>query len=140
MLAWFDANDRVTPGAVGCVGHCMSGRYITSVAAAFPHRMVAASSLYGVGIVTDKENSPHLSLNKITGELYYAFAEHDQSVPANVIPDLKAALNKTDVKAVVEVFPGTHHGFCFPERASYDTLASETTWTKIFALWDRHLK
>jgi carboxymethylenebutenolidase len=36
MLAWFDANDRVKPGPVGCVGHCMSGRYITSVAAAFP--------------------------------------------------------------------------------------------------------
>jgi carboxymethylenebutenolidase len=140
MLAWFDADDRVTPGPVGCVGHCMSGRYITSVAAAFPHRMAAAASLYGVGIVTDKEDSPHLSLNKIKGELYYAFAEHDQSVPANVIPDLKTALNKTDVKAVVEVFPGTHHGFCFPERAVYDTLASETTWTKIFALWDRHLK
>ena len=91
MLAWFDANDRVKPGPVGCVGHCMSGRYITSVAAAFPHRMAAAASLYGVGIVTDKEDSPHLSLNKIKGELYYAFAEHDQSVPANVIPDLKAA-------------------------------------------------
>jgi dienelactone hydrolase len=27
MLAWFDANDRVKPGLVGCVGHCMSGRY-----------------------------------------------------------------------------------------------------------------
>ena len=77
MLAWFDANDRVKPGPVGCVGHCMSGRYITSVAAAFPHRMAAAASLYGVAIVTDKEDSPHLSLNKIKGELYYAFAEHD---------------------------------------------------------------
>jgi carboxymethylenebutenolidase len=140
MLAWFDASDRVKPGAVGCVGHCMSGRYITSVAAAFPHRMAAAASLYGVQIVTDKEDSPHLSVGKIKGELYYAFAEHDQGVPANVIPDLKAALNKTDVKATVEVFPGTHHGFCFPERAVYDTLASEATWTKIFALWDRHLK
>jgi len=102
--------------------------------------MAAAASLYGVAIVTDKEDSPHLSLGKIKGELYYAFAEHDQSVPANVIPDLKAALNKTDVKATVETFPGTHHGFCFPERAVYDTLAAETTWSKIFALWDRHLK
>src|SRR6202451_1505572 len=102
MLAWFDANDRVTPGPVGCVGHCMSGRYITSVAAAFPHRMAAAASLYGVGVVTDKDDSPHLSLGKIKGELYFAFAEHDQSVPENVIPDLKAALNKTDVKATVE--------------------------------------
>jgi carboxymethylenebutenolidase len=118
----------------------MSGRYITSVAAAFPHRMAAAASLYGVGIVTDKEDSPHLSLGQIKGELYYAFAEHDQSVPANVIPDLKAALKRTDVKATVETFPGTHHGFCFPERAVYDTLAAETTWAKIFALWDRHLR
>src|SRR4051794_14630674 len=99
MLAWFDANDRVKAGPVGCVGHCMSGRYITSVAAQFPHRMAAAASLYGVGIVTDKDDSPHLSLSKIRGELYYAFAEHDQSVPANVIPDLKTTLNKTDVKA-----------------------------------------
>ena len=140
MIAWFDAQDRAKPGPLGCVGHCMSGRYITSVSAAFPHRMAAAVSLYGVGIVTDKDDSPHLSLNKIKCELYYAFAEHDQSVPANVIPDLKAALQKTDVKADVEVFPGTHHGFCFPERAVYDTQAAETTWAKTFALWDRHLK
>jgi carboxymethylenebutenolidase len=140
MLAWFDANDRVKPGLVGCVGHCMSGRYITAVAAAFPHRMAAAASLYGVGIVTDHDDSPHLSVGKIRGELYYAFAEHDQSVPANVIPELQAALNKADVKATVETFAGTHHGFCFPERAVYDTLASEVTWAKIFALWDRHLK
>jgi carboxymethylenebutenolidase len=140
MLAWFDGNERVKIGAIGCVGHCMSGRYITSVAAAFPHRMAAAASLYGVGIVTDKEDSPHLSLSQIKGELYYAFAEHDQSVPANVVPDLKAALNRTDVKATVEMYPGTHHGFCFPERAVYDTQASEATWEKIFALWERNLK
>jgi carboxymethylenebutenolidase len=140
MIAWFDAQDKAKPGPLGCVGHCMSGRYITSVSAAFPHRMAAAVSLYGVGIVTDKEDSPHLSLNKIKGELYYAFAEHDQSVPANVIPDLKAGLQKTDVKADVEVFPGTHHGFCFAERAVYDTQAAETTWAKTFSLWDRHLK
>ena len=140
MLAWYDANDQVKIGAIGCVGHCMSGRYITSVAAAFPHRMAAAASLYGVGIVTDKEDSPHLSLSQVRGELYYAFAEHDQSVPANVVPDLKAALNRTDVKATVEMYPGTHHGFCFPERAVYDSQAAEATWEKIFALWERNLK
>ena len=140
MIAWLDANDKAKGGPLGCVGHCMSGRYITSVAEAFPHRMAAAVSLYGVGIVTDKDDSPHLSLNKIKGELYYAFAEHDQSVPAHVIPDLKAALQKTDVKAEVEVFPGTNHGFCFAERAVYDSQAAEVTWAKSFALWDRHLK
>ncbi len=89
MLAWFDANDRVSPGPVGCVGHCMSGCYITTVSARFPHRMKAAASLYGVNIVTDKPDSSHLLLPQVKGELYYAFAEHDQSVPAHVIPDLQ---------------------------------------------------
>jgi len=56
------------------------------------------------------------------------------------VPDLKAALNRTDVKATVEMYPGTHHGFCFPERAVYDSQASEATWEKIFGLWERNLK
>ena len=28
------------------------------------------------------------------------------------------------------MFPGTQHGFCFPERAVYDTLAAEETWVE----------
>jgi carboxymethylenebutenolidase len=53
---------------------------------------------------------------------------------------LKQALDKADAKYELKVFPGTHHGFCFPERAVYDTLAAEETWSQIFAMWDRNLK
>jgi hypothetical protein len=35
---------------------------------------------------------------------------------------------------------GTQHGFCFPERAAYDSPASEETWSKIFAMRDCPLK
>ena len=139
MIAWFDANDKVRSGPVGCVGHCMSGCYITTVSARFPHRMQAAASLYGVNIVTDKPDSSHLLLPHIKGELYYAFAEHDQSVPAHVIPELQASLAKTDVANTVKIFQGTHHGFCFAERAVYDTVAAEQTWTDIFDLFKRRL-
>jgi carboxymethylenebutenolidase len=72
--------------------------------------------------------------------LYLAFAEVDPSVPANVIPDLKAALAKTKVKHVLETIPGTHHGYCFAARADYNPVAAEGTWTKLFDLWDRNLK
>jgi len=140
LLAFLDAQDMAKAGPVGCVGHCMSGQYITTVSAHFPHRMAAAASLYGVGIITDKEDSPHLLLDKIKGELYYAFAETDQAVPAHIPGELKQALDKVDAKYELKVFPGTHHGFCFPERAAYDTLAAEETWSKIFAMWDRRLK
>lgn len=139
MLAFLDAQDAVKLGPIGCVGHCMSGRYITTVAARFPHRIAAAASLYGVGIVTEAEDSPHKVLGDIKGELYYAFAEHDQSVPAQVIPALKSALEKAGTTHTLEVYPGTHHGFCFPERQVYDALAAEATWEKIFAMWARHL-
>jgi hypothetical protein len=27
ILGWLDGNDKVKPGGVGCVGHCMSGHY-----------------------------------------------------------------------------------------------------------------
>lgn len=140
LLAFLDAQDKVRTGPVGCVGHCMSGCYITTVAARFPERIAAAASLYGVRIVTDKPDSPHLLADKIKGELYYGFAEVDASVPANVIPDLKAALDKTDVKYKLEVLPGTAHGFCFPERAVYAPAAAELTWSRLFDMWERNLK
>jgi carboxymethylenebutenolidase len=140
MIQWLDGQDKCAPGPIGCVGHCMSGRLITTAAAMYPTRMAAAASLYGVGIVTDKEDSPHLLLDRVKGELYYAFAETDQTVPDNVIPDLKAAIKKTGTRATVEVFKGTHHGFAFGERAVYHPVAAEETWDKIFALWDRNVK
>jgi carboxymethylenebutenolidase len=140
MIQWLDGQDKVKPGPVGCVGYCMSGRYITTVSARFPQRMAAAASLYGVGIVTEEEDSPHLLLDKVQGELYYGFAETDHTVPDNVIPDLKAALKKTGTRNTVDVFPGTQHGFCFGERVVYHPVAAEEAWAKTMAMFDRNLK
>ncbi len=102
--------------------------------------MAAAASLYGVKIVTDQSDSPHLLVDRIKGELYYAFAEHDQSVPDHVIPDLRAALAQVDVRHTIKIFPGTHHGFAFAERAVYETVAAEQTWADMLAMWDRCLR
>jgi carboxymethylenebutenolidase len=140
MLGFIDSQDKAKVGSVGCIGYCMSGQYITAAAATFPHRMASAASLYGVGIITDKEDSPHLMLDKVKGELYYAFAETDRSVPEHIPGDLKDMLKKHKIKHELKVFPGTEHGFAFNERAVYHTLAAEETWDKMFALWDRTLK
>ena len=118
----------------------MSGQHITNAAAIFPHRIKAAASLYGVGIITDKDDSPHLRVDRIEGELYYAFAERDPWVAANIHGDLDKVLAKTGVKYEIKTFPGTDHGFAFPERPVYSTLAAEETWHKMFAMWDRCLK
>jgi carboxymethylenebutenolidase len=71
LLGFLDAQDKVRPGGIGCIGYCMSGRYVTTVAARFPNRFAASASLYGVGIVTEAEDSPHLLIDRIKGEMYF---------------------------------------------------------------------
>ena len=44
LLGFLDAQDKAKPGPVGCVGYCMSGQYITSAAAFFPHRIASAAT------------------------------------------------------------------------------------------------
>ena len=40
-LGFLDEQDKVRPGGIGCIGYCMSGRYVTTVAARFPNRFAA---------------------------------------------------------------------------------------------------
>jgi len=139
-LAWMDAQEKCKPGPVGCVGHCMSGRYVTTAAAHYPTRMAAAASLYGVGITTKEKDSPHLLLDDIKGEMLYIFAETDHAVPDEDVKKLRAALKKSKCKATLKVYKGTMHGFQFSERAPFHPEGSERAWGEIFALWERNLK
>ena len=139
-IAWLDAQDKCAPGPIGVVGHCMSGQYVTTVAAQFATRIAAAASMYGVGIVTDKDDSPHLRLNDIKGEMLFNFAEVDHAVPDEDVKNLRKALKGSKCKATVKVYKDTVHGFQFSERDPYHPVASEQAWDAIFALWERNLK
>jgi carboxymethylenebutenolidase len=139
MIQWLDGQDKVKPGPLGSVGHCMSGPFALTAAAQFP-RMKAAAALYGVDMVTDRPDSPHRLLDRIAGELYIGFAEHDPAVPADVPPALQRALQDAGTRHRQETFPGVHHGFCFANRPDYDPVAAEAAWTRLFDLWDRNLR
>jgi len=139
-IGWLDAQERAAPGPLGCVGYCMSGKFVTTVAARYANRFAGSASLYGVGIVTKEEDSPHKLVPKIKGEIYYGFAETDPHVAEGTIPTLTDALKTAKTKHVLEILPGTQHGYQFPERAVYDTDAAEGSWAKIFDMWARTLK
>ena len=131
--------DAASDGPMGCVGYCMSGAFVTAVAGSFPDRFAANVSLYGVYIVTDNEDSPHLLAPQIEGEMYYAFAEHDRWVPMELIDTLRASLDEHGVTHEIEVFPTTEHGFAFPEREVYHEPSAEIVWEKMFKLYARVL-
>ena len=69
MLDFIDRGEPVRPGAVGGVGYCMGGRHVICVAAAYPKRFVAAASLHGTQLVSDRETSPHRLAGGLRGEL-----------------------------------------------------------------------
>ena len=140
MLAFLRDEPAVASGPVGCVGYCMSGRYVMSVGAAFPDDLAAIASYYGVGIITDQPDSPHLNADRIKGECYLAFAQVDSYVPDHVLEQLPGVLEAAGTDHRIEIYPGTEHGFAFPKRALYVKAAGERHWERMFALFDRKLR
>ena len=139
LLDFVRASDAAAPGPVGCVGYCMSGQFVVSAAAAFPDDFAAIASYYGVGIVTDKPDSPHLRAGQIAGELYLAFASDDPYVPQETLDGLPDIMARAGVAHRIEVYPDTEHGFAFPKRAVYRKAAAERHWERMFSLFARKL-
>lgn len=140
MLDFLDGEVPARSGPVGCVGYCMSGRIVMSVAAAYPLNFAAIASYYGVGIMTEEDNSPHLDADKISGEIYLAFAETDVHVPGPLLEVIAKSLDKAGANYRMEIYSGTHHGFAFPRRPVYNKPAAERHWERMFALFERALK
>jgi carboxymethylenebutenolidase len=140
LLDFLEGETEAASGPKGCVGYCMSGRFVMAVAAAYADDFAAIASYYGVGIVTEADDSPHLTAAAIKGEVYLAFAEDDVYVPDAVLTRLPAIMEKSGAPHRIEVYPGTSHGFAFPQRPAYDKPAAERHWQRLFALFDRRLR
>lgn len=139
LLAWAATQATADVDRVGALGYCMSGQYAISAAARHPGAVKAAASIYGVRLVTDAPDSPHLAAAKAQGEIYVACAETDHWAPMEMVDALRDALATLAVQAEVEVYPGVSHGFAFPKRAVYDKAAAERHWERLLALFRRSL-
>jgi carboxymethylenebutenolidase len=141
LLDFADRDPAASPGKIATLGYCMSGQYAINFAARYPDRVAAAASIYGVQLVTDRPDSPHLAAQKARGELYFACAEHDVYAPLEMVEALDQLVKSKNLNAEVELFEGVHHGFAFPQRgAVYDKPAAERHWERLFSLWKRRLQ
>lgn len=139
MIAHADNDPAANTTKVGTVGYCMSGPFTVAIAAAFPGQVAAAASIHGVALVTDREDSPHLLVEKATAEIYIGAAETDSYAPPEVVDGFEAALHAASCPGRVEWYPGTEHGFAFAERPLYDKPASERHWQRLHDLFRRNL-
>ena len=126
---------------VGTVGYCMSGPFVFRLAAEFPDVVKCTASVHGVSLFTEDDESPHLFANKITGEIYFACAENDSYAPKEMITKLDNHLKKLRINYKIDTYPGTGHGFVFPQREGlYDKNSAEKHWKELLALFYRNLR
>lgn len=140
LVAAIDADAAALKRPIAAMGYCMSGRYAVNAAARFPDRIAAAASLYGVMLMTDQPDSPHVKAREARAELYFACAERDSWAPLDMVAALRDDLAAHKVRAEVEVYPDTEHGFAFPQRPVYAKAAAERHWERLHALFRRNLE
>jgi carboxymethylenebutenolidase len=140
-LVNFAGQDKAAShGPMGCVGYCMSGQYAINAAVRHPERIRAAASIYGVALVSDKPDSPHLAPQRTDARLYFGCAGNDPYAPEEMIDLLRAEIAAKGGNAEVEMYPGAAHGFAFPSRPAYDKPAAERHWERLFTLFGAALE
>jgi carboxymethylenebutenolidase len=119
---------------VAVAGYCFTGTMAIRTAAAAPDKIAAAASFHGGGLYTDRPDSPHLLLPKITARLYFGHAVEDRGMPPEAIEKLETLLKSWPGKSESETYPA-HHGWTVPGRAGiYDEAQAERHYAKLFEL------
>jgi carboxymethylenebutenolidase len=141
MLAFVDAEPKANANLIGAVGYCMSGAFVLAAAGTFPDRIKCAASIYGVNLLTERADSPHLLAGRTRGELYFACAENDEYAPRMIMQQLDEYLARSGANYRLEWYPGAQHGFAFIERQdAYDRVSAERHWERVLELLERNLR
>jgi carboxymethylenebutenolidase len=118
-------------------GYCLGGRVGWRIAAAYPGRVAALAAFHAGGLVSDDQDSPHLSVGAISAELYLGHADNDQSMTPEHVAALEQALQEAGVRYRSELYEGAAHGYTMSDTAAYDEASAERHFTELFALLDR---
>ncbi|RYZ42999.1 MAG: dienelactone hydrolase family protein [Myxococcaceae bacterium] len=141
QLDFLARHPSVQPGSkVGVTGYCFGGGVAVRMAANFPDRIGAVASSHGGRLATDSPDSPHRLVGQVKAELYFGHADNDNSMPAEAIQTLEAALKAAGVKYVSELYPGAHHGYAVDDSPVYQAQAAQTHWRRILELFGRTLR
>ncbi len=130
FLDWLDAQPDVIAGKAACVGYCLGGGFALRAACAHPGRVALAASFHGGGFVTDAA-SPKFVAERVQGRVYVGAAENDLRHTPAVTEALEAALSAARVPHVVELYPGTQHGFAVADMPVYNEAAAERHWQRL---------
>lgn len=134
------ARPEVRGSAIGTSGYCLGGRISLIAAEGLGPKVAAAASFHGGRLaVADDPSSPHLAAGQITGTVYVAGAQDDDSFTAEQAELLASALAAAGVGHTVEFYPA-QHGFAVPDNPTYSPEASARHWAALGELYGTHLQ
>jgi carboxymethylenebutenolidase len=56
-----------------------------------------------------------------------------------MVEELRTLFERAGTTGEIELYPGVHHGFAFPQRWCYDKPAAERHWERLIMLYRRCL-
>jgi carboxymethylenebutenolidase len=139
VLSAIASDPAAGSGPKVCVGYCLGARVSLHAASALADEFVAAAGIHPGALITDKPDSPHHDLATVRGELYFAFAETDRTVTAEMVDQFREELRRNGVRGVVERLLGTTHGFAMADLPVYNHDAAERHFERTLDLWRRNL-
>ena len=140
FVDWLDAQSAVdTSRKIGTTGYCMGGPMTMIAAAERPDRIGVGASFHGGRLNTDKPDSPHLLIPKMSASYLIAIAENDDERNPTSKDILREAFAAANRPAEIEVYEGTQHGWCPPDSAVYDETMANKAWDRTLVLFDKAL-
>jgi carboxymethylenebutenolidase len=135
--AYLQTLEQTGRGPVAITGYCLGGRLGWRIAVAYPDRVAAVGAFHAGGLVTEDQDSPHLSASEAQAEFYFGFADNDHSMTAESIATLTQALDAAGTSYRAEVYEGAAHGYTMSDTPAYDEAAAERHFDALFALLGR---
>lgn len=136
---WLGARADVGGKGIGAIGFCFGGHVTYRAACVLP--IAAAASFYGGGIAGPSSGGPatvELSPG-IRGRITCFFGDKDGYIPPEAVGRIRSALQQTQVRHDMVVYPGVGHGFFCNERSDYDEKSAGDAWNRVKALFKEEL-
>ena len=123
---------------LGTIGFCLGARAVVRAMTRLPDRVVCGAGWHPSFLADDGDDSPHLTVDGIVGQLYLGIGDADEVQSIAMHQRFLDAAESNDNIDVV-IWPGADHGFTWPGYATYDEAASNGSWDYTIAMFERCL-
>ncbi len=105
-----------------------------------PDRVRAVGGFHGGRLVTDGDDSPHLTIASAPASFAFGHADNDGSMPPEAIATLGTTLRATGREHVNEVYPDAPHGYSMADTSTYQEAGAERHFATLRTLYDSALR